>query len=96
MTVATTRVRTRIKAEIDTLNVKKRSSLHLVEQSTKAPKAIKGLTKFRSRQRDPNEAHPPTSDLWKRETYKVGDGDTVFFQRPGSDHSHLKSYGDKT
>jgi hypothetical protein len=33
---------------------------------------------------------------WKKTRYAVGDGESsVFYQRPGSDHSHLKSYGDK-
>ena len=33
---------------------------------------------------------------WKRTTYHTGDSDFGSqYQRPGSDHSHLKSYGDK-
>lgn len=33
---------------------------------------------------------------WKKTTYARGDGEFgSTYQRPGSDHSHLKSYGDK-
>lgn len=49
------------------------------------------------RQRAPNEALPPFAhDLWKRPDYRTGDGDIPSFQRPGSDHSHLKSFGTLT
>lgn len=48
------------------------------------------------RQRAPNEALPPAADLWERPDYRTGDGDIPSFQRPGSDHSHLKSFGTLT
>ena len=48
------------------------------------------------RQRDPHEALPPATDLWERPDYRTGDGDIPSFQRPGSDHSHLKSFGTLT
>ena len=30
---------------------------------------------------------------WKSTTYRSGQGDTPIYQRPGSDHSHIKSVG---
>jgi hypothetical protein len=44
------------------------------------------------------KAPPPThSTLWDKGTYRTGMGDTFHQpQRPGSDHSYIKSKGDPT
>jgi predicted transcriptional regulator len=36
------------------------------------------------------EARPVT---WKGSVYVTGQGETGFYQRPGSDHSHIPSFG---
>lgn len=48
------------------------------------------------RERGPHEATGSTQDMWTRPEYKLGDGDTPSFQRPGSDHRHVKSFGNPT
>lgn len=42
------------------------------------------IGKYEPRQRAANEALPPQIDVMKRETYRVGDGDTPGYHRPGS------------
>lgn len=32
---------------------------------------------------------------WKKSVYVTGDGETSIYQRPGSDHSHIPSFGFK-
>lgn len=57
----------------------------------------KPKTKIAKRVREQYEATPPANDLWERPRYVLGDGDPDQpFQRPGSDHSHIKSFGDRT
>lgn len=66
---------------------------HINYKSEKANKGTAGKTTFAPRERDPYEATPPSSDLFERPDYKTGDGDVPIFQRPGSNHSHIKSKG---
>ena len=59
--------------------------------SDRANQGVKGNTRYTPRNRAKNEAMPPSADLFKRATYRLGDGEVVQQQRPGSDHSHIKS-----
>jgi hypothetical protein len=58
---------------------------------------VRGTEPYVPRERLPGEATSPGTDLKSRPVYKPGDGDTsVTVRRPGSDHSHLKSFGNPT
>ena len=48
--------------------------------------------------RQPNtNCRPPLPvPAGERTYYLTGDGEVKIIRRPGSDHSHLKSFGDKT
>ena len=88
--------RRNLKKNVVDINTKKPATLGTVKKaSNKAPKTVKGKEKYTPRVREPNEALPPTL-TWKGTTYKTGDGDYVYHAREGSDHSHLKSFGDRT
>lgn len=51
--------------------------------SRTARRSISG--RYEYRERDPNEALPPTSDIFARPVYRTGDGDTnPYVPRPGS------------
>jgi hypothetical protein len=86
--------RTRLKKDAARVNPTTRSGF-IPRTDERAPKEVRGNTRFTARARDPNEAMPPTSS-WKDSTYKTGDGDVLAIRRPGSDHSHIKTFGDPT
>jgi hypothetical protein len=52
---------------------------------------------YAPRVKQENEAMPPASDLWSRDTYRVGDGEVRGAMRPGSeDAMKLPSRGHST
>lgn len=73
-----------------TTRVNKQNLLHIVLPTNPVAKEQP------VRKRLPGEATSPANDLWDRPRYKTGDGDTVAFQRPNSNHSHIKSRGNPT
>lgn len=75
---------------------RKNDLAHIAYSSDKANYSTKGSSKFTPRKRDPAEALPPAQDLWLRGNYRTGDGDVLGFQRPNSNHSHIKSFGNQT
>lgn len=64
----------------------------------RAAKQVRGKGFSGKRERPEGEALPPHPDLtWrKRPAYRTGDGEIPVYIRPGSDHSHIKSFGSKT
>lgn len=50
----------------------------------------KERTGFRPSVKDPNAVPPPTMSLWHQPVYKP---EPSGYQRPGSDHSHIKRRG---
>ena len=50
----------------------------------------KERTGFRPSVKDPDAVPPATNSLWAQPTYKP---DHSAYQRPGSDHSHIKRRG---
>jgi len=48
------------------------------------------------KQKPLKKTSPPWAPSWQRAYYKTGDGDVITVKRVGSDHSHLKSYGNLT
>jgi hypothetical protein len=50
----------------------------------------KERTGFRPSVKDPDAVLPPTMSLWEQPVYKP---DHSGYQRPGSDHSHIKRRG---
>jgi len=43
----------------------------------------------------PEPVKSPDVDVFKRETYRIGDGEARIVRRPGSDLSKYKSFGYK-
>ena len=54
------------------------------------------VTTRHSRAPNTNTRPPIPIPKGERTHYLTGDGDVIAVRRPGSDHSHLKSFGDKT
>lgn len=70
---------------------------HINYKSDKAPKEVRGKAPWAPRPRLENEATGPVNDLWQREVYRTGDGDTVVPVRPGSlDFLNWPSRGNRT
>ena len=60
-----------------------------------APKEIRRGYKHTPRHVEKHEALPRKINF-KNGVYRTGDGDVIQHQREGSDHSHIKSIGDRT
>lgn len=56
---------------------------------------MKPTTTF-GRQQPTNHRKPHRYLPGERSYYLPGDGEVKIIRRPGSDHSHLKSFGDRT
>lgn len=54
------------------------------------------LTTRHGREVNTNCRPPIPVPAGERKHYLPGDGEVKIVRRPGSDHSHLKSFGDKT
>lgn len=80
------------------MRVNAKSDTHaLPVQSDKASKRTHGTEGYTPRIKHANEAAPPFSNLWQRDTYRVGDGETRQVIRPGSqDAMKLLSKGYST
>ena len=78
-----------------TISRKSREKSTLFDQPL-LPRAEPKKAKFIRRIRSADEAHGPAADLFKRPVYAVGDGEILQAQRPDSDHSHLKTFGNPT
>jgi hypothetical protein len=66
-------------------NVKKSTILGLTQHpiGDLAPKTMRNIP-YKKRERKKNEALPPENDLFRRPNYRVGDGEIVQLNRPGS------------
>lgn len=58
--------------------------------SDRAPKKMRGNDVYVERVRHPDEALPPTNDLWKREVYRPGNGEQSQPLRAGSQEAFTK------
>jgi len=58
--------------------------------SDRAPKKTRGNQVYVERIRHPDEAKPPTNDLWKREVYRPGNGEQSQPIRAGSQDAFTK------
>jgi len=72
-------------------------SAYLLDVSDRGNVEVRGTEPYVPRKRLPGEATSSGTDLKTRPVYKPGDGDTIVnVRRAGSDHSHLKSFGNLT
>ena len=72
------------------MRVNPEASLESFRNTTGDKVHAKERTGFRPSVKDPDAVPPPTMSLWDQPVYKP---DHNGYQRPGSDHSHIKRRG---
>ncbi len=72
------------------LRVNPSSTLASFNNGTGEKEQVKYRTGFVPSVKDPNAVPPPSMSIWKQPVYKP---ETRGYQRPGADHSQIKSRG---